>query len=195
MKALIPASLAAFVLIGCSCENNTPPPAVDAAAPAQGVAGGEPNPATPPPADPNKPPVDGPATLTAPATVTAGANVQVAFTGPANAADYIDLVTRGHVDPRNEITYAYVNSAKDGAVTLRAPTAAGAYDIRYIQDLSGARSVKAMAQIKVTDGAATLTVPAAAETGQALSIAWTGPDGPGDYVDIVKNHRLACGVL
>lgn len=190
MKTTILACVYAVVLVGCSCENNTPPPAAEVTpateAGQQGIAVGEPNPATPAPADPNAPPVDGEATLKAPATTTAGANVDVAFTGPRNAADYIDLVPRGFADTRNEITYAYVRSAVDGHVTVRAPTTAGEYDIRYVQDLAGPRSIKATSPLTVTAATATLTVPATAETGLALNIPWTGPNGPGDYIDIVK---------
>lgn len=185
MKLAILACISTVVLVGCSCENNTPPPVVEDAAPAQGVAIGEPNPATPAPVDPNAPPVDGAATLTAQATAMAGANVTVAWTGPGNAGDYVDLVPRGFANTSGEITFAYVRSS-NGSVIVRTPTAAGEYDIRYVQDLAGPRTVKAISQLTVTAATATLAGPATAETGQALEIAWSGPNGPGDYIDLVK---------
>lgn len=189
MKTTILACVSAVVLVGCSCENNTPPPGAEppraGEAGQQGIAVGEPNPATPAPADPSTPPVDGAATLTAPPTITAGANVTVTWTGPGNAGDYVDLVPRGFADTRNEITYAYVRNS-NGSVVVRAPTTAGEYDIRYVLDMAGPRSIKATSPLTVTAAAATLAGPAMAETGQALEIAWTGPNGPGDYIDLVK---------
>lgn len=203
IKTIVLVCVSALVLVGYACENNTPTPVADASAPpAQGVGVGEPNPATPPgadaaptppPADPNKPPVDGAATLTSPATAVVGANVAVAWTGPNNSGDYIDIVPRGAAATSGEITYAYVRSSKNGSVIVRAPTSAGDYDIRYVQDLAGPRTVKATASLTVTAAAATLTAPATAETGQVLSIVWTGPNGPGDYIDIVKGGQTTTG--
>lgn len=189
MRSVILACVSTIVLVGCSCENNTPPPAaeltppVDAAQP--GIAVGEPNPATPPPADPNAPPVDGEVTLKAAATSVAGANVVIAWTGPGNSGDYIDIVPRGYADTKGEITYDYVRNS-NGAATVRAPTEAGEYDIRYVLDMAGPRTVKATSPLTVTAAAATLTGPATAETGQDLEFGWTGPNGPGDYIDLVK---------
>ncbi len=190
MKTMLLVGVALFVLGACACENKTPAPVTDATAtPAQGIAVGEPNPAAPAaeaqPADPAAPPVDGEAKLTAPATAIAGASVTVGWTGPGNGGDYIDLVPRGYSDVRGEITYAYVRNS-NGSVIVRAPTAAGDYDLRYVIDLSGKRSVKAISPLAVSAAVATLVVVAAATTGQALEVSWTGPNGPGDYIDITK---------
>jgi Ca-activated chloride channel homolog len=141
--------------------------------------------ATPAPAEPNAPPVDGEASLTVAPTAVAGANMNVKWIGPGNGADYIDVVPRGFTQTSSEISYVYVRGS-DGAAELRAPTTAGDYDVRYILDLSGKRSVKAVAPLAVTAGQATLKAPATAEAGQALEVVWTGPDGPGDYIDLVK---------
>ncbi len=185
MKSALLSFVAAVVLVGCSCENNTPAPVPDASTPAQGVAAGEPNPATPAPAGPAAAPVDGEATLKAPTTATAGATFEVAWTGPGNAQDYVDLAPRAYEKTSGEISYSYVRDTK-GTVSLRAPVAPGEYDIRYVLDMGSSRSVKARTPLTVTEAGATLTAPATAETGQALSVAWTGPDGKGDYVDLVK---------
>ncbi|HEX5006002.1 MAG TPA: hypothetical protein VFV70_02750, partial [Hyphomonadaceae bacterium] len=146
--------------------------------------------ATPAPAGPNAPPVDGEATLRLPASVVAGASVPVAWTGPSNAGDYVDLVPRGFADTRNEITYAYVRES-DGTVSVRAPTAAGDYDVRYIVELPGGRKAKAVTPLTVTAAQATLQAPATATVGEALSVAWTGPSGQSDYIDVVKSGATA----
>jgi Ca-activated chloride channel homolog len=187
------ALLAGCALVLAACGKKDETPAAQAADAAQDAAASQSGAstttadvgATPAPADPNAPPVDGEASLTAPPTAIAGATLNVAWKGPGNGADYVDLVPRGFAEPRNEITYAYVRGS-DGVVELRAPTAVGDYDVRYILDLSGKRSVKAVAPLTVSAGEATLKAPATAEAGQALDVAWTGPNGPGDYVDLVK---------
>jgi Ca-activated chloride channel homolog len=191
MKMLVLGSVALIVLGACSCENNTPDPAAALAPPPpQDVAAVEPTPAPAP--DPSRPPVDGEATLTAPESVIAGSNIDVAWTGPGNSADYIDIVPRGQKDTGTQSTYGYVGPSK-GSVTLRAPTTAGDYDLRYILDMAGKKTVKATAPLAVTGAVATLVAPATAETGQSLAIAWTGPNGAGDYIDIVKGGQTATG--
>src|SRR5690606_7896975 len=135
-------------------------------------------------ADPDRAPVDGDATLSVAPTAVASAEVMVAWTGPGNGSDYIDIVPRGFTEVRGEISYSYVKSA-DPSVTLRAPTTAGVYDVRYVLELGTERKVKAIAPLTVTAGEATLEAPAAVTGGDAMSVAWTGPDGRGDYIDIV----------
>lgn len=187
IKSVILASVAAVVLVGCSCENNTPtpPPAAETQAPAPDVAVGEPNSATPAPADPAKPAIDGEATLTAPATAIAGAKIAIAWTGPGNASDYVDLVPRGYAKTNGEITYVFV-AKSNGSVSVHAPTTAGDYDLRYVLDLAGNRTVKATAPLTVTAATATLKAPATVEIGQEFSTDWTGPNGEGDYIDLMK---------
>jgi Ca-activated chloride channel family protein len=137
-------------------------------------------------ADPNAPPVDGEATLKLSPTAVIGANIDIAWTGPANGGDYVDIVPRGYTDVQGELSYAYVRNS-NGSVTVRAPTTAGDYDVRYVVDLAGDRKAKAVTPLTVTTAQATLQAPAAAAGGEALSVVWTGPNGPGDYIDIVKS--------
>ena len=79
-------------------------------------------------------PVDGEATLKAPAQVPAGATFEIDWTGPGNAADYIDIVPRGYTKASGEITYVYAKNAEIVA-TLAAPVEPGEYDIRYLAEL------------------------------------------------------------
>jgi Ca-activated chloride channel homolog len=184
---------AALMLALAACGDKKPtadaaatnPPAQDAAA--ADPAASQPAPAsTPAPADPNAPPVDGEATLKLAPTAVIGANIDIAWTGPANGGDYVDIVPRGFTDVHGELSYAYVRNSK-GSVTVRAPTTAGDYDVRYVVDLAGERKAKAVTPLTVTTAQATLEAPAAANGGDALNVAWTGPNGPGDYIDIVKS--------
>jgi Ca-activated chloride channel homolog len=176
---------AGLVLAACTPKKEAADPAA-AGASASPEAGSATGPA-PAPADPNKPAVDGEASLTSPPSTAAGTSINVTWTGPGNTSDYIDLVPRGVTETSNEITYAYVRET-NGKVTLRVPTTPGDYDVRYVLDLGGGkpRAVKTVAPLSVTAVTATLQAPAAAEAGQDMQVVWTGPNGSGDYIDLVK---------
>lgn len=133
-------------------------------------------------------PVDGDATVAVAPTVGAGAAIEASWTGPGNSKDYIDLVPRGFTATSGEIGYAYASDAIPVA-KLRAPTTPGEYDVRYVVQLTGERKVKATAPLTVSAATATLTVPPNAEGAEPLSIAWQGPAGAGDYLDIVPAGR------
>jgi Ca-activated chloride channel family protein len=149
-------------------------------------------PATPAAASPSSPgqtintgsPVNGEATLTVPAAVGVGAPIEAGWTGPGNSGDYIDLVPRGFTGTSGEIGYAYTRDAIPVA-KLQAPTTPGEYDVRYVVQLASERKVKATAPVTVSAATASLTVPPKAEGGEPMTIAWQGPAGTGDYVDIV----------
>lgn len=175
-----------LVLAGCSKQEPAP------ATPAPGIAVGEPNPSTPQPGQSlnTGTPVDGEATVTAPATVGAGAAFEVGWTGPGNTGDYIDLVPRGSTATSAEITYAYTKDAIPVA-KLQAPTTPGDYDVRYVLQLAAERKVKASAPLTVSAATATLTSPPTAEGGEPLTVAWQGPAGTGDYIDIVPAGNTA----
>jgi len=130
------------------------------------------------------PPVDGEAAIKAPASAPAGTTIEVSWTGPGNARDYIDLVPRGYAPSSGELTYAYMADSVPTA-KLRLPTKAGDYDIRYIAALTSERKVKAILPLTVTDVTATLKAPGEAGAAELMSIDWTGPDGKGDYIDVV----------
>lgn len=167
----------ASALAGCAKKEEAPvPPAPPAATPSTPAAQTL-NTGTP---------VDGEATVTVPATVGAGAPIEAGWTGPGNTGDYIDLVPRGFTATSGEITYAYARDAVPVA-KLQAPTTPGEYEVRYVVQLTSERKVKATAPLTVAASAASLTVPPRAEAGEPLTIAWTGPAGKGDYIDIVPD--------
>jgi len=187
-KTLLLAGCAAFALAlaGCGKKEEAPaatPPVADASAPSGPNAAGAPaagqgqNTGTP---------IDGPATLKAPATAGAGAAIEVGWTGPGNSKDYIDLVPRGNTATSGEITYAYTHDAMPVA-KLTVPTTPGDYDIRYVLDNGSTRTIKATAPITVAAVAASLTGPAKAEGAEPFTVTWTGPAGDKDYIDIVPS--------
>ncbi len=66
--------------------------------------------------------------LTAPATVKAGADFQVKWTGPNNVGDYVLIVKKG-APIGTWLTYFYTNQGNPG--TLTAPKEKGQYELRY----------------------------------------------------------------
>ncbi|MGD9598746.1 MAG: hypothetical protein AB7G76_00395 [Steroidobacteraceae bacterium] len=176
-KALFFAGCAVVLLAVAGCGRKDAP-AVAPAMPAPAAAAGQ--------GRNTAAPVDGPATLAAPAAAGAGAVIDVRWTGPGNTGDYIDLVPRGDTATSGEITYAYTRDAMPAA-KLTLPTTPGDYDIRYVLDTGSARTIKATAPIAVTAVAATLTGPPAVEGAEPIEVAWSGPSGDQDYIDIVPS--------
>ncbi|MFN7056385.1 hypothetical protein [Hyphomonas sp.] len=129
-------------------------------------------------------PIDGDVTLSVPETAVAGSYITPVFTGPANQQDYIDIVPRGFTATSGELAYIYVPAALQGN-GLRVVTAPGEYDVRYIAELTTGREVKAVQPLTVTAAEVSLDAPETASAGEPITVAWTGPDGNGDYLDIV----------
>lgn len=88
------------------------------------------------------------ANLTIPVKAGAGESIQVAWTGPNNSGDYIDLVPLKYEDTYGELSYFYTNSSPESGL-LTAPQVAGDYKVRYVMAASGARKVIASKQITV----------------------------------------------
>lgn len=127
----------------------------------------------------------GAATVAAPAEVRAGAKFTVKWTGPDNADDYVTIVAAGTVDA----DYGSFRETKEGAkLELVAPVTPGACEVRYVTGRS--RTVLARAPLAVTAAAATLTAPDEIVLGKPVTIAWTGPNDPGDYVTIVMQGTV-----
>ena len=121
-----------------------------------------------------------PATLQAPASVVAGAVFTVAVTGPKNRGDYVTVVKTGAA------AHAYNDYAeiKDGAVVeITAPVDAGDYELRYVTDRS--KTILGRAPLTVAEASASVKGPAEAVLGTTVSVSWTGPNNPGDYITVV----------
>lgn len=116
--------------------------------------------------------------ITAPATVAGGTTFEVSWTGPDGSRDYITIVKAG-AQWTNE-SYFYTSVGPKG--TLQAPIEGGAYELLYV---SGAGdTIQYRQAITVTDVSASVDGPGQVTHGQPVSIAWAGPNGPGDYITI-----------
>ncbi len=119
------------------------------------------------------------ATIEAPAQVDAGASFQVTFSGPNNQGDFVAIDQAGASD-REYGVYAY--SKHGSPAKLRAPDAAGDYQIRY--HLGQTYRVIAAKPLQVAGTQAGLEIPESAPAGSELQIGWTGPDDKGDFISI-----------
>ena len=120
-------------------------------------------------------------TLTAPASATVGAKVEVAWQGAADARDFITIVPSDAPEGRY-LGYEYT---RQSPVALKAPPQPGNYEVRYLAAASPYPTL-ARAPITIVDATATLTAPASVPAGEEFAIQWTGPDNERDFIGLVK---------
>lgn len=123
----------------------------------------------------------GPASLDAPQEVAAGATFEIEWTGPRAQQDYITIVAAGATKWTNE-PYFFTTGASPG--TLVAPVTEGAYALWYVSGVDD--TILAQRDIQVLAFVGDLGGPAEVMAGSRFEVAWNGPNGPGDYVTIVK---------
>jgi Mg-chelatase subunit ChlD len=120
------------------------------------------------------------ASVKAAESVPVGSPLEVRWTGPNAAGDFVSIDAAGAA----ESTYgAYAYPSAGNPLTLKAPDAPGTYEIRYHGGGAG-YPVLARAPLRVTDVAATLEAPASVEAAGTLSVRWQGPNQPNDFVSI-----------
>jgi hypothetical protein len=118
--------------------------------------------------------------LTAPADAIAGSTIEVIWTGPNNAGDYITVVAAATPDGQ----YGnYTDTSKGSPLGLLTPIMAGAAELRYMTGQG--RRVLARRPITITAAEVTLSAPQSCAAGAAVSVTWTGPGHRGDYITVV----------
>lgn len=118
--------------------------------------------------------------VTAQASVIAGAKFSVTWKGPANAGDYVTIVPRGAPDGQYR---SYAEVAKGATLELAAPIEAGEAELRY---MTGKQArVLARRPITIVTASVSLDAPDEVIAGAAVTIAWTGPNNTGDYITVV----------
>jgi Ca-activated chloride channel family protein len=122
------------------------------------------------------------ATLSAADEVIIGKEFSVEWTGPDNEGDYVTIVEPGTSDGDYG---SYENTDQGSPVTLTAPTVAGDHELRYVSGQG--RKVLARRPIRIMMADATLEAPDEAIAGTTISVSWTGPDNPGDYITVVAS--------
>lgn len=119
------------------------------------------------------------ATVRAPASVVAGGAIEVEWTGPDNRQDFVSLIEEGGTT-RRWVHYQYTK--RGSPLTLRAPDEPGAYEVLY--QTGGEYTVLARTPVEVTGAGATVAAPATVAAGSAVSVTWTGPGNPQDFVSL-----------
>ncbi len=130
---------------------------------------------------------DAVATLKAPASIAAGADIAIEWDGPDHPQDFITVVPVGTPEGRYGI-YTYTN--RGSPLTIRVPDAAGDYEIRYLMGSGDHRSL-GYVPLTITGTAAVLEFPATVAAGASFEIAWQGPDNVQDFIAIVADGAPA----
>ena len=121
------------------------------------------------------------ATLESVETITAGRNVQVAWTGPNGRADYVTIVKP---EAKNTEYGAYAYTSKGSPAAIRVPDQPGAYELRYV---TGTQSeILARRTVVALPAETSLEAPESAPAGSRIKVSWTGPNNEGDYITVVK---------
>src|SRR5690606_13804304 len=72
----------------------------------------------------------------------------------------------------------------------------GSYVLRYILDAPDGRKLLTSIPLAITEARGSVALPPEAPGGSELSVNFTGPAGPGDYLDIVpEDHTDLSGEL
>jgi Ca-activated chloride channel family protein len=131
--------------------------------------------------------VDGPATLSGPASVVEGQWFEIAFTGPNNESDRIALA-RVTAKPLEWLKADGPRQARAGKVQLFSAVEPGSYELRYV--LANGK-IAARAPIEVTAGEASLQAPASVGVGATIDVHWTGPEGANDLLQLSRPEQTA----
>lgn len=115
-----------------------------------------------------------------------GGQVQVEWTGPDNARDYIAFAEIGS-DGDEYFSYKYTRNGSPAALDV--PQALGQFEIRYIM----AQTKRIVASIPVTLAVASAEVraPASVAAGGVVEVTWTGPANREDFIEIVPAGAAA----
>ncbi len=120
--------------------------------------------------------------LTLPASVHAGARFEVGWDGAEESRNYISIAEEG-TSGGSTINSRRTDRGGD-PLTLRAPDHPGMYEVRYVQNDDD--EIQASASIEVTEVDADLDVPSEVGAGSHISVTWTGPDNPRDYISLAE---------
>lgn len=124
--------------------------------------------------------IENPITMKAPAEAVAGTKVSIEWKGPDNKGDYLTIVPKGTKDG----VYQKWSYTHDGSpLDVIATRTSGEAEIRYMNE--DGNKVLARTAILITEPVITMKAAAKAIAGEKISVDWTGPDAPGDYITIV----------
>lgn len=139
------------------------------------------------PTAPAPEPVQPQATLDAADSAAITSAVEVAWTADRNERDYIDVAP---IDAPAFEWAAWAELGEGNTVMLRMPPEPGDYVIRYIAP-DAPEPVVASRPIKVIEGEFVLDGPLTVQVGERFRVNWRGPEGEGNYIDIMEKGSNA----
>ncbi len=119
--------------------------------------------------------------LTPAGQAPAASRVSVQWTGPNRHGDYVTVVKAGATVTEY---LDYRETASGNPVSITLPADPGAYEMRYV--LGQPQRVLAAVPLQVVATRASVSGPPTAQAGSRITITWTGPANPGDWITIVK---------
>ncbi len=175
---LVLAAVLVLVLAACGGGGASPTPTAEPTPESTPSASAAPSEEATPTATPNS----GEATFDGPTEIEAGADFEVAWTGPDNQGDYIAIVPVNATEWTNSDDYFNTNAGSPGGLT--APTTPGSYELAYFDGAS--EEIVARTPIEVTPFSGDLLAPDEVAGGTVFSVAWNGPNGSGDYITVME---------
>lgn len=131
--------------------------------------------------EPEPEPALPPVTLDAPEVAGAGVMIEIGWTGPDAPGDYVTIIDPQESDIQSG---AYERTERGNPIKLQTPGTPGHYEVRYV--MAERSAVLARQTIQLVPVGATVSGPESVGAGGWVTVQWTGPDSPGDYITVVK---------
>lgn len=113
-------------------------------------------------------------------SVPAGGQLEIRWSGPGNARDYLVIVPPGAADG----DYAAYVYTQQNPVSLPVPENPGQYEVRY--HVADSKRVLLRRPLVVAAVSAALRAPAEVKAGAEFEVGFSGPDNEGDYVAVTE---------
>ena len=123
------------------------------------------------------------ATLEGPVKAAPGEDIDVDWTGPDAALDFLSLAALGEPDDQYR---SFSPTTTGSPAVLTVPNTVGDYEIRYVRASDGkvlARHPLAVVAVEIS-----LEVPSVVEAGTRFEVAWSGTAGVGDFIAVAHHH-------
>ncbi len=119
--------------------------------------------------------------LAAPDTAVAGADVEITWSGPNNASDFITIVAP---NAREGGYNGYAYTSVGATLQVQAPDVPGDYEIRYVSGQSNATLGRV--SLSLTAPTVLMETQGLVRAGMAFTVEWRGPDNARDYLSIAE---------
>lgn len=121
--------------------------------------------------------------ILAPSSVSISEPVNVRWWGPAGP---LDVITLNNINSEAAEYIDWASPSDGSPARIQAPLISGDYEVRY---LVAGKDVVASSQISIESIPVTLEVAKKVRVGERLRIAWTGPNGPDDFLVLVRKGQ------